>query len=90
MHDYSPIGDRTHERRLSGTVATAKTVAVTTLEAKGRSVEQDLGTVGERELAVAQILTLLLIVSNLVLLITSGRRLDNPLVDDRDGLGRSS
>jgi hypothetical protein len=56
------VGDGAHEGRLSGTVLTAETVAVATLETEGSGVEQDLGTISERELAVAKILALLLII----------------------------
>ena len=38
-----------------------------TLEAEGSSVEQDLGTVGERERAVAQVLALLVVLLGLLL-----------------------
>ena len=83
-----PIGDRAHEGGLSGTVTTAEAVAVTTLETEGSSVEKDLRTVGERELAVAQVLALLLVLSNVVVLVILRRGLDDPLVDDGVGVGR--
>jgi len=55
------VVDGTHEGGLSGTVGTEKTVTLTTLQAKVSLVEQNLGTVGQVEGAVAEILTLLLI-----------------------------
>jgi len=60
------IGDGTHERRLAGTVATAQTVAVSTLETQVGRVEQDLGTIGERKLAVAQVLAFILVLVAIV------------------------
>ncbi|TLD24339.1 hypothetical protein PspLS_06344 [Pyricularia sp. CBS 133598] len=55
------VVDGTHEGGLSGTVGAAKTVTLATLETKVGLVEKNLGTVGERECAVAQILTLLVV-----------------------------
>ncbi|TLS26533.1 hypothetical protein PpBr36_04202 [Pyricularia pennisetigena] len=55
------IVDGAHESGLSGTVGTAKTVALATLETKVGLVEKNLGTVGERECAVAQVLSLLVV-----------------------------
>ncbi len=74
-----PIGDSTHKGGLSGTVLTAKTVAVTTLKTKSSSVKQDLGTVSQRELAVAKIFALLLIFRNLTIINVLGGGLDNPI-----------
>jgi hypothetical protein len=84
--DYIPVLDRTHERRLAGTVLAAKTVTTTTLEAEDGSVKQNLGTVGERELAVAQVFALLLVLGGDVILSVVGRRLDHPLLRDSRGL----
>lgn len=55
------VVDGTHEGGLSGTVRSAKTVTLATLQAEMGLVEQDLGTVGQVEGAVAQILTLLIV-----------------------------
>ena len=49
------VGNGAHEGRLSGTVLAAQTVAVAMLQVESSSVEQDLGTISERELAVAKI-----------------------------------
>lgn len=81
------IGDGAHEGRLSGTVLTAETVAVATLEAEGSGVEQDLGTISERELAVAKIFTLLLVLGDLVVVNTLGSGANDPLASDGDGVG---
>lgn len=67
------VVDSTHESRLTGTVGTAKTVTLTTLEAEVSLVEQDLGTVGKRESAVAKVLALLIISLTLLLLGGAGR-----------------
>ncbi|CAG9977931.1 unnamed protein product [Clonostachys byssicola] len=66
------VVDGTHQSRLAGTVGTAKTVALATLETEVGLVQQDLGTVGKGEGAVAQILTLLLIGLNLILGLSAG------------------
>lgn len=55
------VVDGTHEGGLSGTVGAEKTVTLTTLQTKVSLVKQDLGTVGQVECAVTEILTLLLI-----------------------------
>jgi hypothetical protein len=55
------VGDRAHERRLADAVGAAQAVAVAAQQAHRRVVEQDLGTVGQRELAVAQLLALVLV-----------------------------
>ena len=55
------VVDSAHEGGLAGTVGTAKTVTLATLEAEMGLVEQDLCTVGQVEGAVAEILTLLVI-----------------------------
>ncbi|TFB05190.1 hypothetical protein CCMA1212_003081 [Trichoderma ghanense] len=67
------VVDGTHEGRLAGTVGTAETVTLTALEAEVGLVEQDLGTVGKREGAVAEILALLVIGLALSLLGSAGR-----------------
>ena len=46
--------DGTHQGGLSGPTPTTETITAGTLEAEGGSVQQDLGTIGKRELAVAQ------------------------------------
>ena len=50
-----PVGDRPHQRRLAAPVGAAQAVARPALEAQARVVEQDLASVRERELAVAQV-----------------------------------
>lgn len=60
------VVDGAHEGGLAGTVGTAKTVALATLETKVGLVEKNLGTVGKGEGAVAKILTLLLISLSLI------------------------
>ena len=52
---------------------------MTTLEVEVGGVQQDLGTIGERELAVAQIFTFLLIFLKSSIFIIIGGGLDNPL-----------
>lgn len=61
------VVDGAHESGLSGTVGTKKTVTLTTLQTKVSLVEQDLGTIGQVECAVAEILALLLIRLNGIL-----------------------
>ncbi|KUI63666.1 hypothetical protein VM1G_12020 [Cytospora mali] len=56
------VVDSTHEGGLSGTVGTAKTVASTTLEAETGAVEENLGTVGEGELTLAEVLVLVILI----------------------------
>ncbi|KAF1733277.1 hypothetical protein CRV24_007176 [Beauveria bassiana] len=79
------VVDGTHEGRLARTIGTAKTVALTTLETEVSLVEQNLGTVGKREGAVAEILTLVIIWLTLGLGSGSGRGLLADGVDN--GLG---
>lgn len=55
------VVDGAHEGGLSGTVGAKETVTLTTLEAEMSLVQENLGTVGQVEGAVAEILTLLLI-----------------------------
>jgi len=61
------VVDSAHKSGLAGTVGTEETVTLTTLETKVSLVEKDLGTVGQVECAVAEILTLLLIGLDLIL-----------------------
>lgn len=61
-------GETHHERRLSGSVTSTETVTVTTLQPQRSGVEENLGSVGEGERAVAEVLTLLLILEDLDLL----------------------
>ncbi|ROW16830.1 hypothetical protein VPNG_01505 [Cytospora leucostoma] len=56
------VVDGTHEGGLSGTVGAAKTVASATLEAETGAVEQNLGTIGERELTLAEVRGLVVLV----------------------------
>lgn len=64
------VVDGTHEGGLSGTVGTAETVTTATLEANAGVVEQDLGTVGEREFALTEVRVLVILVLRTV---TAGR-----------------
>jgi hypothetical protein len=80
------IGDSPHESRLSGTVLAAKTVTVTALEAKIGSVEQDLGTIGERELTVAKVFALFLVLGNLLLIHTFSSGANNPFTSDSNAV----
>ena len=43
------VVDGSHEGRLSRSVSSTESVSVSTLETKGSGVEENLGTVGERE-----------------------------------------
>ena len=52
------VVDCAHEGGLSRTVGTAQSVALTTGKTEAGIVEQDHTTIGKRELAVAQLLTL--------------------------------
>jgi len=79
------VVDGAHESRLAGTVGAAQTVALTTLETEVSLVEQNLGTVGKREGAVAKILTLLLV--SLVLLGISDAGVGSLAKRIGDGLG---
>jgi hypothetical protein len=74
-----PVGDGPHEGRLSGTILTAQTVAVATLETECGSVEEDLGTVSQRELAVAKVFAFFFIFWDFIVLCAFSRRTDNPL-----------
>ncbi|CEI62809.1 unnamed protein product [Fusarium venenatum] len=79
------VVDSAHEGGLSGTVGTAKTVALTTLETEMSLVKKNLGTVGKREGTVAEILTLLFISLTLSLGDSAGK---SGLADGLDdGLG---
>ncbi|KAF3396471.1 hypothetical protein F1880_007236 [Penicillium rolfsii] len=60
------VVDSAHEGGLAGTVGAEETVTLTTLEAQVGLVQQNLGTVGQGEGAVAQILTLLLVGGDLI------------------------
>ena len=79
------VVDGTHESRLAGTVGTAKTVALATLETEVGLVEKNLGTVGEREGAVAKILTLLIVLLTLIGVSGTGESLLAESIDN--GLG---
>ncbi|TKW55191.1 hypothetical protein CTA1_1265 [Colletotrichum tanaceti] len=80
------VVDGAHEGGLAGTVGAAKTVALATLETEVGLVEQDLGTVGEGEGAVAEILTLLIIGVDLGLLGGAGRGALAEVVNDLLGV----
>mmetsp|Transcript_9670 Transcript_9670/g.23948 ORF Transcript_9670/g.23948 Transcript_9670/m.23948 type:complete len:871 (-) Transcript_9670:317-2929(-) len=56
------VGNRTHEGGLAAAVVAADAVALAALQVKARVVEKDLGTIAERELAVAKVLALLVLV----------------------------
>ncbi|GFF58995.1 hypothetical protein IFM46972_11263 [Aspergillus udagawae] len=58
------VVDGAHQSSLTGTVRSEKTVTLTTLQAERGLVQQDLGTIGQRERAVAEIFTLLLVGQN--------------------------
>mmetsp|Transcript_15787 Transcript_15787/g.37734 ORF Transcript_15787/g.37734 Transcript_15787/m.37734 type:complete len:676 (-) Transcript_15787:107-2134(-) len=62
-----PVGDGAHERRLAAAVVAAHTVAHAALQVEARVVEEDLGAVAERELAVAEVLALVVVVLGNVL-----------------------
>ena len=81
------VVDGAHEGGLAGTVGTAKTVALATLETEVGLVEKNLGTVGKGEGAVAEILTLLIVSLSLIGGSGTGGSLQAELVSDRLGLG---
>ena len=74
------VGDGTHEGGLAGIVTTEKTVVLTTLELHLGVVEKNLGTVSEGELAVTELLGIVV----LILLLGDDHHL---LSLDTDGLG---
>lgn len=81
------VGDSPHESRLSGSVWSTESVSRSSDETQVGSVQQNLGTVGKGELAIAQNITLLLLF--LVSWRTStdvGDRLESVLLGDLDGL----
>ena len=80
------VVDGAHEGRLAGAVGTAETIALAALETQVRLVKEDLGTVGQGESAVAQVLTLLLIGLNLLLVSGSRRSTLAEGVDDALGV----
>jgi hypothetical protein len=84
------IGNGPHEGRLASTVFTAETVTVATLETESGSVEKDLGTVGERELAVAEVFAFLLIFRYFIVIIARASGANNPLPSDGGRVGRRS
>lgn len=55
---------------------------MTTLETEGSGIELNLGTISERELVVAKVLAVLLILKSLAVLLADGGRLDSPFVGD--------
>src|SRR5258708_522841 len=52
------INDGTHESRFSATIHSQETVTMTTFKTESRRIEKNFGTVGQRELTVAEIFTL--------------------------------
>jgi hypothetical protein len=68
------VVDGAHQSGLAGTVGAEQTVTLATLQAEMCLVEQDLGTVGQVECAVAQILALLLVRLDGILLHSSWQR----------------
>ncbi|QBZ65042.1 hypothetical protein PoMZ_06746 [Pyricularia oryzae] len=81
------VVDGAHEGGLSGTVGAAKTVTLATLETEMGLVEKNLGTVGERERAVAQVLTLLVVSLLLLGISKAGGSLLAESLDNAVGLG---
>jgi hypothetical protein len=61
-----------------------------TLETENGSVEQDLGTISQGELAVAKVFAFLLIFRNLLIVCALSGRVNDPLTSDCDGLGGGS
>lgn len=84
------VVDGTHEGGLSGTVGSAKTVALATLQAEMGLVEEDLGTVGQVEGAVAQILTLLIVSLSGILSLGTWGGTAAEVVNDALGIGLTS
>lgn len=78
------VGDGTHDGRLSDTIPTTETITETTLETGGSGIEQDLGIISKRELAVTKILTLFFVFSITSFAVMLGRGLDSPVVEDGD------
>ena len=56
------IGNGLHECRLAATVVAAHTVALAALQVEACVVEEDLGAIPERELAIAQILAIFVLI----------------------------
>mmetsp|Transcript_2521 Transcript_2521/g.4013 ORF Transcript_2521/g.4013 Transcript_2521/m.4013 type:complete len:483 (+) Transcript_2521:2175-3623(+) len=56
------LGNRSHQSSLSRVVSSEKTVVLATLEAHLGVVQQNLGTVGKSEVAVAKLLSIILII----------------------------
>ena len=81
------VVDGTHEGGLSGTVGAQETVALATLQTEMSLVEEDLGTVGQVEGAVAQIFTFLLVGESLVGFSSTGGGLEAEGLGDSLGLG---
>jgi hypothetical protein len=57
-----PIGDGAHERSLAASVVPAHTIPLAAFEMEARIVEENLGAVAQRELAVAQVLAVVVLV----------------------------
>lgn len=78
------IVDGTHESGFSGTNLSTETVTMTTLEPKSSSVEKNLGTVSQRELAVAQIFTLFFVLVFVSVFRSVGCQMDDQDTSDGD------
>jgi hypothetical protein len=77
------IGNDAHQDRLSGTVLATETITVTMFKMEIGGVEHHLGTtVGERELTVAEVLILFLIIELRIITRILGRRADHPVASD--------
>mmetsp|Transcript_33469 Transcript_33469/g.52078 ORF Transcript_33469/g.52078 Transcript_33469/m.52078 type:complete len:211 (-) Transcript_33469:980-1612(-) len=61
------IGDGPHKSGLSTSVVSDNTVALSTLQVKAGVVQKDLSTISKRELAVAQVLTIIVLILDLLL-----------------------
>jgi hypothetical protein len=84
------VDDGVHERRLSGSVSATETVSVSSLESEGGGVEENLGTVREREGTVAEILTLLLVVKDSGVGVDLGSSFLEVLLGDLERVGGRS
>mmetsp|Transcript_5904 Transcript_5904/g.10834 ORF Transcript_5904/g.10834 Transcript_5904/m.10834 type:complete len:714 (+) Transcript_5904:2173-4314(+) len=73
------VGDRPHQGRLTTVVTTAETITSTTLQAQLGLVQENLVTVSQGELTVAQIFTLLIV----LLLLFLGHDVLDALLDER-------
>ncbi|KAM3086346.1 hypothetical protein ACMFMG_012162 [Clarireedia jacksonii] len=67
------VVDGTHKSGLSGTVRSAKTISLATLQTEVSLIEKNLSTIGQVESTVAKILTLLVISFTLIFLLSTWR-----------------